>query len=395
MTRRWPSEPLGSLLVPVARPEPVDASREYCLLGARWYAQGLFVKERKPGHQIRASRLYRVVRGDFVYNRLFAWKGSFAVAGDEADGCHVSNEFPCFRTRDDRLDPGFLRWYFHQERAWNEALGLSEGATPTSRNRLKEDRFLAMEIPLPDPPEQRRLVALIEAVMRQANDAARLRGEAAQASRTLLARLRAGQFPPPTARRVGDFVRFQTGYAFRSEWFTEDGIRLARNVNVGHGTLDWTETARIPLERRGEFQRFELAAGDVLVSLDRPLISTGAKVARVRPEDLPCLLLQRVARAQIRTPDLDPEYLLHWLRSTHFADAIDPGRSNGVPHISHREIERIRFEAPSQAQQARAVAACRILDDAADRLDRLRAESVTLSEALQPAILDRAFRGGL
>ena len=42
-------------------------------------AKGLYVKEEKYGSEIRAKSIFKVEAGDFVYNRLFAWKGSFAV----------------------------------------------------------------------------------------------------------------------------------------------------------------------------------------------------------------------------------------------------------------------------------------------------------------------------
>lgn len=161
MRGAWPQVRLGELLTPVARAEVVDVTKTYRLLGARWYAGGLFVREEKAGHEIEAIRLYQVRPGDFVYNRLFAWKGSFAVAGKEAAGCHVSNEFPCFEVNAERLDAAFLGHYFRRERSWAEALQLSSGATPTSRNRLKEERFLQMALPLPSLEEQQRVVARI------------------------------------------------------------------------------------------------------------------------------------------------------------------------------------------------------------------------------------------
>src|SRR5207249_8193310 len=99
---------------------------------------------------------------DFVYNRLFAWKGSFAVATEANAGCYVSNEFPCFAIDQDRADAKFLWRYFSRASPWEEALGLSAGGTPTSRNRLKEEKFLSMEIPIPPLPQQRRIVARIE-----------------------------------------------------------------------------------------------------------------------------------------------------------------------------------------------------------------------------------------
>src|SRR5205809_467515 len=114
--------PLSSLLAPIWREVRVLAGSKYQVLGVRWYGEGLFLKGLKSGSEIKADHLYRVRTGDFVYNRLFAWKGSFAVAGEDVNDCYVSNEFPCFEIDRDRLDTKFLLWYFRQASIWTEAL---------------------------------------------------------------------------------------------------------------------------------------------------------------------------------------------------------------------------------------------------------------------------------
>ncbi len=154
--RKWPLVKLGEVLRPVSRPEPVRPDATYRLLGARWYALGLYVKDVAPGSGIQATKLYRVCEGDFVYNRLFAWKGSFALASQDDEGCFVSNEFPCFQVVPEKLDGRYLWRYFSRLPAWNEALGLSTGGTPTSRNRLKEDKLLATGDPAPASDDPRR-----------------------------------------------------------------------------------------------------------------------------------------------------------------------------------------------------------------------------------------------
>jgi len=166
---------LAEVLKSVSRPERVEPEKTYRILGAHWYAEGLYVKDTLLGSQIRADKVFRVEEGDFVYNRLFAWKGSFAVATESNSGCYVSNEFPCFTINDDRADANFLWRYFSRVSAWEEALGLSTGGTPTSRNRLKEEKFLAMMIPLPPLSEQRRIVSRIEELAAKINEARGLR----------------------------------------------------------------------------------------------------------------------------------------------------------------------------------------------------------------------------
>ena len=172
--------PLGEILTPASRPEAVNPQRIYRILGAHWYAKGLYIKDIKPGSEIQANKMFRVEKEDFVYNRLFAWKGSFAIATEDNHGCYVSNEFPCFVIDRNRADGHYLWRYFSRSLAWDEALGLSTGGTPTSRNRLKEEKFLDMKIPLPPLPEQRRIVARIEELTTKIEEARGLRRQAAQ-----------------------------------------------------------------------------------------------------------------------------------------------------------------------------------------------------------------------
>lgn len=179
MTAVWPKTRLAEVLRPVSRPEPVDPEKTYRILGARWYAEGLYTKDVKGGDAIRARTLYRIREGDFVYNRLFAWKGSFGVASKANDGCYASNEFLAYDADAERLDENYLWRYFSLPSAWEEALGRSSGSTPTSRNRLKGEQLLTMTVPLPPLSEQRRIVARVEELATKIEEARRLRRKTA------------------------------------------------------------------------------------------------------------------------------------------------------------------------------------------------------------------------
>lgn len=193
---------------------------------------------------------------------------------------------------------------------------------------------------------------------------------------------------------VGRRPAFDCGAADLHGW-TGDPGRFRGEAAEGHGTLDWTDVARIPEEQRMNYARFELADGDILVSLDRPLISTGVKVAMVRKEDLPCLLLQRVGGFQMKRDCLLPEFPFGWLHSPHFTGVIDPGQSNSVPHISRKDIVRIPFSPPPIAVQEQVVSRWRELRRLLDEAQRTTDNVTKAAEALLPAILNRAFAGEL
>ena len=103
--KAWPKVRLGDVLVQVNRTEAVTANGEYRLLGVRLEGNGPFLREVVSGTETSAGRLNRVFECDFIYSRLFAWRGAFGVISKELDGCFVSNEFPIFSANPERVSP--------------------------------------------------------------------------------------------------------------------------------------------------------------------------------------------------------------------------------------------------------------------------------------------------
>jgi len=108
---------------------------------------------------LSASHITQLVENALIYNRLFAWKASFAVVPSELAACYVSNEFPQFVTDPTRLLPEYLYLFCTLDSTIRAVNAASTGSSAVSRNRFKEEEFLNFEIPLPPVQEQRVIVA--------------------------------------------------------------------------------------------------------------------------------------------------------------------------------------------------------------------------------------------
>jgi type I restriction enzyme M protein len=159
-TIEWAEVSLKDLLTPVSRDVKVERNRTYRILGMHGYGNGLFVKYELSGSKIKASKLYQVRRSDFVYNRLFGWRGAFGVVVDDFDGCFVSNEFPCFTVKSNVALPEFLWKSFSRPSVWRQVELESRGTTRGSRLRFKQDRLMRMKIRLPPVETQARIVGV-------------------------------------------------------------------------------------------------------------------------------------------------------------------------------------------------------------------------------------------
>ena len=117
---RWRMVPLGDVLRPVQDPEAVHPERSYPNLGIFGFGRGVFAKPDISGMDTSARTLYRVRAGQFIYSRLFAFEGAYAVVPPDLDGSFVSNEFPTFDWIEGSADPGFIAWLFKNPSVWAE-----------------------------------------------------------------------------------------------------------------------------------------------------------------------------------------------------------------------------------------------------------------------------------
>lgn len=173
--------------------------------------------------------------------------------------------------------------------------------------------------------------------------------------------------------KAGYYLSVLPGYAFPSTGFSldDDNVKLLRGVNVGVGELRWEEVVYWPRTQADGLDPFELRDGDVVIGMDRPLISQGMRVARIGLDDLPCLLLQRVAKVQ-PGPQLDGRFIMQLLSSRAFEAHFTPETTGvSVPHISGEQISSFVIPVPALAEQQ---LICDFLENELERLDTLNRE---------------------
>lgn len=154
----WTWRSLKSFCRPYSVKEPVVGSKVYSMVGVRWYGEGLFHRETVRGDEQSAAFLSPLRSGNFIYNRLFAWKESFAVVTDEFVGSYVSNEFPQFEVDDRVASADYLCLLFGTSQVLDTVNRASSGSAAVSRNRYKEDSFLDLRVPVPPISVQVQLV---------------------------------------------------------------------------------------------------------------------------------------------------------------------------------------------------------------------------------------------
>jgi type I restriction enzyme S subunit len=180
---------------------------------------------------------------------------------------------------------------------------------------------------------------------------------------------------------LGKLCSVDSGPAFKSSMFKDagQGTRLLRGENIEPGALRWTNTRTWPDELMAGHEHLLVQSGDLILGMDRPIISSGLKLARVQPSDCPALLVQRVAR--IRPHHVDTRYLRHWLSAPEFSQHLQRNATGTqLPHVTLRSIREFgvpRFSPREEAQ---------IADMLEDHLSRIDAATQYLRAARKRAL---------
>lgn len=194
---------------------------------------------------------------------------------------------------------------------------------------------------------------------------------------------------------IGDICAVLAGRSFKSREFAPAGIRLLRGTNIVPGGTRWRDIKMFPEHRVPEFSDYLLRAGDIVIAMDRPIISTGLKVARLCADDVPALLVQRVGRLRVRD-DIDPDYVYYFLRSRWFrSQCAQLATGTQLPHLSVRDIRAAAIPLAPAAEQPRIVARLRAALARTERARQQLAIADDLCRSLQQSILAAAFTGRL
>ena len=160
--------------------------------------------------------------------------------------------------------------------------------------------------------------------------------------------------------KLGDVADMISGFAFKSPMFldaSDDGVLLVRGDNVQQGYIRWGEKAK--KWRKDDYDdlaRYQLQKDDVILAMDRPIVGGGLKLAWIKDQDLPSLLVQRVSRIRGVAGKSRTNFLRYALSDVGFLAHIDRITTGAnIPHISGKDIASYQLRLPSLDEQDRIV----------------------------------------
>jgi type I restriction enzyme, S subunit len=394
----WHSVSLAQIVKPIERAEIPVAGKSYRQVGVKLWGVGAYERETIDGGGTQYKTLSRVEADDIIVNKIWARNGSVAVVPTILAGCYVSGEFPTFTSISDKLDPQWFHWITKTQFFWDQCDAKSRGTS--GKNRIRPERFLEIEIPLPSLSEQRRIVARIKELADKINEARALRRHAVEEAGALLGAQLGVEFSQLANRMPLKPLGELSSYIVDGPHVTPtylldgvDGIPFVTVKNMVSGKLDFSDINCISRDDHILFsKRCRAEYGDVLYSKD------GA--TRGRPcfvdTDQEFSFFVSVALVKPLRDQLDGRYLVHLLNSNWIKDRMAiKSRGDMIPHIVLREIRAFPVPILPLVEQHRIVAKLDAVQAKVDGLEKLQAQTSLELDALLPSILDKAFNGKL
>lgn len=399
MSIPWQDTPFGEFLKPNTRPYTLGPNQDANLVGMRWYGDGPFHRELKSAMKIAKKTHFVIKAGDVIYNKLFAWKGSFGVVPPALDGMFVSDKFPTYVLDRSKVDESWLRWFFRWPPLWEQARTMSKGSAALSKLTLNPPKFLLLKMPLPHIDEQRELATRLDGLAAKTEEARGLQDQALIESANLLkTALRRFATKVNATGRLGQVLtgKPRNGWSAKCD-NANNGIPVLSLGAVTGFRYRATEFKKTSLHADKD-GHFWLKPGDLLITRSNtPELVGHAAIYNGSPS--PCIYPDLMMRLPLNLDQVDPTFVWYWLQSPPVRDFIfgkAKGTSSTMKKISQGIVMAIPFPTDlSLPEQHRVVAELNQMQIELDSLKALQAESRTELRALMPSIVSRVFTGQL
>jgi type I restriction enzyme S subunit len=391
MKTAWPKTRLGNVVSDLTNSRTFQVANEDEILDPTITSatHSISVACKSKGFEVRVRKRVRIEKGDLVFSRLHTQNGAFAFANQEFQ---ATGTFIPLAVCEAKADSRFLFWALHQ------FVPTLLSSDTVGRETFKTEDILALEIPLPPLAEQRGIVARIEELAAQIQEARRLRCQTAEEADAFRAswfdRTFAG-LAKKFARRLGDVTEIIGGGSLpdtTSVVETSSHVLLVKVSDMNRaGNEVFMEESALGLPKDSPLLRgFRVLPPHSIVFPKRGgAIATNKKRILMKPAVLDPNMMGVFTKQEA---ELCHEFLFKWFNNLDLA-SLQKGTS--VPQINKGDLAPLEIPVPPLPEQRRIVAELDALQAEVDRLKALQAETATELDSLMPSILDAAFAGRL
>ena len=217
----------------------------------------------------------------------------------------------------------------------------NEGTTIPS---LRTETLNRLEFDIPDLEEQRKILSCLNPIDEKIELNNAINNNLLEQALTLYAT----QFSSLELNGcIGDYCSVKSGFAFKSSWWTNSGIRVIKIGSINQDNLNLLECSYVDEDKADKAKDFVVKAGDLLIAMTGATIGKFAMV----PYSLEMLLVnQRVGKFFLGNNPVEKlPFIYCTLKQPEvYGEVVNRGQGSAQPNISASDIMSIPCVIPSK-----------------------------------------------
>ncbi len=316
-----------------------------------------FTKANEPYRYIETpKKQYLTNSGDIVMIRYGSQTAGLVVKSFE--GAIANNMFKI--TLDEQVvDRDFIYYALSQEDIFSSLRNAQSSSTMPA---ITFEIASRIQLKIPSLEEQRRIAGILGAIDDKIENNRRINDNLEQQAQALFKSwfvdfepFKDGEFVDselgmiPKGWRVGsigDYCKIRSGYAFKSSWWTDKGVKIIKIKNITeNGNLDMSDCSHVLSKNCTKAYEFRAEAGDLIIAM------TGATIGKfcIIPEHSEEYYInQRVGKFFLGNAPMVKLPFIHCLLNLDrvSTDIINRGQGSAQPNISALDVESIKIVMP-------------------------------------------------
>lgn len=260
---------------------------------------------------------------------------------DDGEVGFGSTEYIVFRAKDG-IDEDFIYYLVCSPLVREPAIKSMVGSS--GRQRVQTDVVQNLEIMVPDYEEQKR----ISGILKSLDDKIAANTEVNKNLLEQALTLYATQFSSSELNGcIGDYCSIKSGFAFKSSWWTNSGIRVIKIGSINQDNLNLLECSYVDEDKTDKAKDFVVKAGDLLIAMTGATIG---KFAMVPYSSEMLLVNQRVGKFFLGNNPVEKlPFIYCTLKQPEvYGEVVNRGQGSAQPNISASDIMSIPCVIPSQ-----------------------------------------------
>lgn len=261
---------------------------------------------------------------------------------DENEIGFGSTEYIVFRAKEEVTDPDYVYYLVCSSNIREVAIKSMVGSS--GRQRVQTDVVQNIEIEMPIFDEQVKIASILKSF----DDKITLNNAINKNLMEQALTLYTTHFTTLEKNGcIGDYCSIKSGFAFKSSWWTDSGIKVIKIGSINQDNLNLLECSYVDENKINKVNDFKVRAGDLLIAMTGATIG---KFAMVPYSSETLLVNQRVGKFFLGNKPVEklPFIYCTLKQPDVYYEIVNRGQGSAQPNISGSDIMSIPCVIPSK-----------------------------------------------